>query len=106
MFSRFIHVVTGIRALFLLWLNNIRTIIHFKLHFCGRYKLGVQLCCFTGSDSKDSVCNAGDMNSISGLGGSPGEGNGYASSVLAWRIPWTEEPGGLQSMELQRIGHN
>ena len=26
------------------------------------------------------------------------------SSVLAWRIPWTEEPGGLQSMELQRVG--
>ena len=78
MFSRFIHVVTDIRALFLLWLNNIRTIIHFKLYFCGRYKLGVQLCCFTGSDSKDSVCNAGDINSISGLGGSPGEGNGYA----------------------------
>ena len=28
------------------------------------------------------------------------------SSVLAWRIPWTEEPGGLQSMGLQRVGHN
>ena len=28
------------------------------------------------------------------------------SSVLAWRIPWTEEPGGLQSMELQRIRHD
>ena len=27
------------------------------------------------------------------------------SSVLAWRIPWTEEPGELQSMELQRVGH-
>ena len=27
------------------------------------------------------------------------------SSILAWRIPWTEEPGRLQSMELQRIGH-
>ena len=27
-------------------------------------------------------------------------------SVLAWRIPWTEEPGGLQSMGLQRVGHN
>ena len=27
------------------------------------------------------------------------------SSVLAWRIPWTEEPGGLQSTELQRVGH-
>ena len=28
------------------------------------------------------------------------------SSVLAWKIPWTEEPGGLQSMGLQRIGHD
>ena len=28
------------------------------------------------------------------------------SSILAWRIPWTEEPGGLQSKESQRIGHN
>ena len=28
------------------------------------------------------------------------------SSILAWRIPWTEEPGGLQSMELQRVRHN
>ena len=28
------------------------------------------------------------------------------SSILAWRIPWTEEPGGLQSMGLQRVGHS
>ena len=28
------------------------------------------------------------------------------SSILAWRIPWTEEPGQLQSMESQRVGHN
>ena len=28
------------------------------------------------------------------------------SSTLAWKIPWTEEPGRLQSMELQRVGHN
>ena len=28
------------------------------------------------------------------------------SRILAWRIPWTEEPGGLQSMEPQRTGHN
>ena len=28
------------------------------------------------------------------------------SSILFWEIPWTEEPGGLQSMGLQRIGHN
>ena len=28
------------------------------------------------------------------------------SSILAWRIPWTEEPGGLQSTELQRVGQD
>ena len=28
------------------------------------------------------------------------------SSILAWEIPWTEEPGGLQSMGLQRVGHD
>jgi len=28
------------------------------------------------------------------------------SSILAWRIPWTEEPGGLQSIESQRVGHH
>ena len=28
------------------------------------------------------------------------------SSILAWRIPWTEEPGGLHSMESQRVGHD
>ena len=34
--------------------------------------------------------------------------NGMAThpSILAWRIPWTEEPGGLQSMGLQRLGHD
>ena len=34
------------------------------------------------------------------------EGIGNPLSVLAWRIPWTEEPGGLQSMGLQRVGHD
>ena len=28
------------------------------------------------------------------------------SSILAWEIPWTEEPGGLQSMGLRRVGHD
>ena len=28
------------------------------------------------------------------------------SSILAWKIPWTEKPGGLQSMESQRVGHD
>ena len=34
------------------------------------------------------------------------EGLATHSSAVAWRIPWTEEPGGLQSMESQRVGHD
>ena len=59
-----------------------------------------------GSDRKESACNAGDLGLIPGLGRSPGGGHGTPSSILIWRIPWTEEPGGLQSMGLQRVGHN
>ena len=59
-----------------------------------------------GSDGKESACNARDVGSIPVSGRSPGEGNGNHSSILAWGIPWTEEPGGLQSMGSQRVGHN
>ena len=34
------------------------------------------------------------------------EGTSIYSSVLAWRIPWTEEPGGLQSIGSQKVGHD
>ena len=34
------------------------------------------------------------------------EGMATPSSILAWEIPWTEEPGGLQSMRSQRVGHD
>ena len=53
-----------------------------------------------------SVYNAGDPGSIPGLGRSPGEENGNPLHIPAWKIPWTEEPGGLQSMERQRVGHD
>ena len=59
-----------------------------------------------GSDGKGSTYSVGDLGSIPELGRSPGEGNGNHSSILAWKIPWTEEPGGLSSMELQRVGHD
>ena len=39
-----------------------------------------------------------DAGLIPGPGTSPGEGNATHSSIFAWEIPWTEEPGGLQSM--------
>ena len=57
-----------------------------------------------GSDSKESTWDAGDPYSIPGSGRSPGVEMATHSSILAWRIPWTEEPGGLQSMGSQRVG--
>ena len=57
-----------------------------------------------------------DVGLIPGSGRSPREGKGYPlqlekamaphSSTLAWKFPWTEEPGGLQSMASLRVGHN
>ena len=47
-----------------------------------------------------------DMGLIPGLWTSAGEGNGNHSSILTWRTPQTKEPGGLQSMGSQKVGHN
>ena len=44
---------------------------------------------------KKPPVNAGDAGSIPGRGINPGEGNSICSSILAWEIPWTEEPGVL-----------
>ena len=57
------------------------------------------------SAGKESACSEGDLGSIPGLGRSLEEGMANHFSILAWRIPWTEEPGGLQSVGSQRVGH-
>ena len=65
-----------------------------------------------GSAGKESACNAGDPGSIPGL--TPWKRKWQSlekemathSSILAWKIPWTEEPGGLQSMGLLSVGHD
>ena len=59
-----------------------------------------------GSAAKQSVCNAGDLGSIPGWEDLLEKGTVTHSSILAWRMPWTEEPGRLQSMRLQRVRHN
>ena len=48
---------------------------------------------------------AGDTGSIPWSERFPGEGNGNPLHILAWEIPWTEEPGGLQSLGPQKVGH-
>ena len=56
------------------------------------------------SEGKESACSVGDLGAIPGLGRSPAGGVATHYSILAWRIPRTEEPDGLQSMGSQRIG--
>ena len=53
-----------------------------------------------GSDGKASACNVGDLGWDDPLE----EGMAIHSSILAWRIPWTEEPRGLQSIGSHRVG--
>ena len=58
------------------------------------------------SDSKESAHNVGDLSLIPGWEDPLEKRMATHSSILAWRIPWTEEPGGLQSIESQRVGHD
>ena len=55
---------------------------------------------------KNLLDNAGDLGPIPGSGDPLEERMATLSSILAWRIPWTEESGGLQSMGLQRVEHD
>ena len=48
----------------------------------------------------------GDLSSIPRLERSPGEGNDNPLPVFLPELPWTEEPGGLQSMGLKRVGYD
>ena len=58
-----------------------------------------------GLDSKEFVCNAGDPGSIPESGRSPEKEMAIHYSILAWRIPWTEEPGELQPVGWQKVRH-
>ena len=56
---------------------------------------------------KESTCDARDMDSIAGSGRSPGKGTDYPlPGILAWRIPWTEEPGGVIVHGVARVRHD
>ena len=59
-----------------------------------------------GSDGEEAACDVGDPDLIPGLGRSPGEGNGNPLQYSGLGNPRTEEPGRLQSMRLQRVGHD
>ena len=58
-----------------------------------------------GSDGKESAWNTGDLGPISGPEDPLEKEMTTHSSIHAWRIPWTEESGGLQSTRSRRVGH-
>ena len=58
-----------------------------------------------GSVVKNLPAKTGDMGSNPRSGRALGGGNGNPLHILAWKHPWTEEPGGLQSMQSQGIRH-
>ena len=59
-----------------------------------------------GSDRKASACSARELASIPELGRSPGKGMATYSCILAWKIPRTEKPGGLQTIGLQTVRYD
>ena len=58
-----------------------------------------------GKNPPASAVDTRNWGSIHGSGRSPGRGHATHFSIIAWRISLTEEPGGLQSIGLQRVGH-
>ena len=56
-----------------------------------------------GSVVKNPLASAGDLGLVSGSGRSGEEKMAAHSTILAWKIPWTEESVGLQSMEIQEV---
>ena len=59
-----------------------------------------------GSDGRESACSAGDLGSFPGWEGPLEKGRAAHSSIQAWRIPWTEDPGGLSSKGSPRVEHD
>ena len=58
------------------------------------------------SEDKESTRNAGNLGLTLSWEDPLEKGKATHSSTLAWKIPWTEEPGGLQSMGPQRVRHD
>ena len=59
-----------------------------------------------GSGGKESAFNVGDVGCIVGREDPLEEEMAAHSAIFAWRIPWKEEPGGIQSMRSQRVRQN
>ena len=83
------------------WRNSLQVFVQLILSVIlqGSYYKG-------GSAVENLTATAGDLGSILGSGWSPEGWNGNPLQYSSWEILWTQEPGGLQSMRLQRVGHD
>ena len=66
----------------------------------------ILLCFPSGSDGKEFACSVGDLDSIPGAEDSLENEMATHSSILAWKIPWTDEPCRIESMGSQRVRHD
>ena len=66
----------------------------------------ILLCFPSGSDGKEFACSVGDLDSIPGAEDSLEREMATHSSILAWKIPWTDEPCRIESMGSQRVRHD
>ena len=80
-------------------LKNSKVYIQYRLNYENTNTHG-------GSDGKESACSEGDPVQSLGQEVPLEKKMATHSSILAWKIPWTQEPGGLQSMGLQRVRCN
>ena len=82
----------------------------FKIYYLSNFKICITVLLTMGLSwwlsSKDLPATAGDSSSIPGWGRSPGGGHGNPLQYSCLGIPWTEEPGGLQSVGSQRVRHD
>ena len=94
---------THTHTLFLIWLYQVLVGAHeiFNLH-CSMWDLILSAYRIQFPDLQWRR----DLGLIPGFGRSSGKGHGTHSRLLAWKSPWTEEPGGLQSMGSQRVRHD
>ena len=80
-------------------------ILKYEERIYGKYNYGIlktKQGFLGGSMVKNPPSNAGDVGSIPGSGRSPKGGNGHPLQYSCLKIPWTEEPGGLQSTKSQK----
>ena len=82
------------------------TCIRRSSHFDVRYVNHISWGFPGGSEGKESGCNSGDLGSVPGWEDPLEKELATHSSGPAWRLPWTEEPGGLQFMGSHRVGHD